>query len=236
MKRYTVLLAAATLAACGQSGDAPLTSLEGDVQTASYAIGYRTGQQMQGRTDDLDIDAFVAGLRAGAKGQTDGLLLPEEDMDEALVAYQQAQYEKMQGEMRERGAANREAGDQFRAENAARDEVTTLESGLQYEVLESGDGDSNPTLEDTVRAHYHGTLVDGTVFDSSVERGEPATFPLAHVIEGWQEALQLMSVGDKWRIVIPPDLAYGDQEAGGRIPPGSTLVFDVELLEIGVAE
>lgn len=235
MRKITLVLATAALAACGQSQDTGISSLENDEQSASYAIGYRTGQQMEGQTEDLHLESFIAGLRAGASGSED-LLMPEEEMDEALMSYQQRQYQKMQDEMASRGAANREAGDEFRAENAERDEVTTLENGLQYEVLESGDGEASPTLDDTVRAHYHGTLVDGTVFDSSVERDEPATFPLAHVIEGWQEALQLMSVGDKWRIVIPPDMAYGDQEAGGRIPPGSTLIFDVELLEIGVEE
>jgi FKBP-type peptidyl-prolyl cis-trans isomerase FklB len=235
MRKITLILATATLAACGQSQDSGITSLEDEKQTASYAIGYRTGEQMEGRADDLHLEAFIAGLRAGATGDSNPLIA-EDEMDDALMAYQQQQYEKMQSEMASRGADNRKAGDQFRAENAERGEVTTLESGLQYEVLASGDGGPNPTIDDTVRAHYHGTLVYGSVFDSSVERDEPAVFPLAHVIEGWQEALQMMSVGDKWRIVIPPEMAYGDQEAGGRIPPGSTLIFDVELLEIGAED
>ena len=109
--------------------------------------------------------------------------------------------------------------------------MTTLESGLQYEVLVAGTG-AKPSAEDTVVTHHHGTLTDGTVFDSSVERGSPATFPVNRVIPGWTEALQLMGVGSKWRLVIPPELAYGDRGAGGAIPPNSTLVFEVELLEI----
>jgi FKBP-type peptidyl-prolyl cis-trans isomerase FklB len=123
------------------------------------------------------------------------------------------------------------SGDSFRTENSARPEVTTLESGLQYEVLVEGNG-PKPSAEDTVVTHYHGTLTDGTVFDSSVERGSPASFPVNRVIPGWTEALQLMGVGSKWRLVIPPELAYGERGAGGAIPPNSTLVFEVELLEI----
>lgn len=109
--------------------------------------------------------------------------------------------------------------------------MTTLASGLQYEVLVEGNG-PKPSAEDTVVTHYHGTLTDGTVFDSSVDRGSPASFPVNRVIPGWTEALQLMGVGSKWRLVIPPELAYGERGAGGAIPPNSTLVFEVELLEI----
>ena len=119
----------------------------------------------------------------------------------------------------------------FMEENAARPEVTTTASGLQYEVLVEGTGPT-PSATDTVVTHYHGTLTDGTVFDSSVERGSPASFPVNRVIAGWTEALQMMGVGSKWRLVIPPELAYGERGAGGAIPPNATLVFEVELLEI----
>lgn len=122
-------------------------------------------------------------------------------------------------------------GATFRAENAQREGVVTLPSGLQYEVLAEGDG-ASPGPTDRVVTHYHGTLIDGTVFDSSVERGQPATFPVNGVIAGWTEALQLMQVGDKWRLVLPPELAYGERGAGARIGPGATLVFEVELLEV----
>ncbi len=123
------------------------------------------------------------------------------------------------------------AGTAFMAENGARKEVVSLPSGLQYEVITSGDGDF-PGPNDRVRCHYHGTLIDGTVFDSSVQRGNPADFPVSGVIQGWIEALQLMQVGSKYRLFIPPHLAYGERGAGGSIGPNSTLIFEVELLEI----
>ena len=129
------------------------------------------------------------------------------------------------------GAVQAEAGNAFRAENGEREEVTTLPSGLQYEVLNMGDGDK-PASTSSVTTHYHGTLIDGTVFDSSVERGTPASFPLDRVIPGWTEALQLMPVGSKWRLVLPPDLAYGERGSPPTIQPNATLVFDVELLSI----
>ena len=122
-------------------------------------------------------------------------------------------------------------GDKFLAENGERAEVTVTESGLQYEVITAGDGET-PTAASTVRTHYHGTLIDGTVFDSSYERGQPAEFPVGGVIKGWTEALQMMATGSKWRLYVPYDLAYGEQGAGGVIGPFATLIFDVELLEI----
>ena len=131
----------------------------------------------------------------------------------------------------EKSAEANEAGAAYLDENGAKEGITTTESGLQYEVLVSGDG-AKPTTNDQVTVHYHGALIDGTVFDSSVDRGEPATFGVTQVIKGWTEALQLMSVGDKWKLTIPSHLAYGDQGAGGMIGPGSTLIFEVELLSI----
>jgi FKBP-type peptidyl-prolyl cis-trans isomerase FklB len=124
-----------------------------------------------------------------------------------------------------------EEGKNFLLENAKRAEVKTLESGLQYEVITDSEG-PKPSLNDQVTTHYHGTLIDGTVFDSSVERGQPATFPVSGVIKGWTEALQLMSVGSKWRLFVPYDLAYGEKGASAQIGPYSTLVFEVELIKI----
>lgn len=129
----------------------------------------------------------------------------------------------------ERNEKMLEEGKAFLAENAKREEVTELESGLQYEVLKEGDG-PKPSAADNVTCHYHGTLIDGTVFDSSVQRGQPASFPLNMVISGWTEALQLMPTGSKWRLYLPPHLAYGDRQAGAHIKPNSTLIFEVELL------
>jgi len=128
-------------------------------------------------------------------------------------------------------ALNQEKGSAFLAENAKKDGVKTTASGLQYEVLQSGNGENHPTASSTVRVHYHGTLIDGTVFDSSVDRGETISFPLNRVIPGWTEGVQLMKVGDKFRFYIPSNLGYGDRSAG-KIPAGSTLIFDVELFEI----
>ena len=128
--------------------------------------------------------------------------------------------------------ANLEAGESFLQENKKRPEVKTTESGLQYEVLTEGNG-AKPTATDKVKCHYHGTLIDGTIFDSSVQRGQPATFPLNMVIKGWTEALQLMSVGSKYRLFLHPSLAYGERQTGAVIGPNSTLIFDVELLDIG---
>ncbi len=127
---------------------------------------------------------------------------------------------------------NLQIGQEFLAQNALREEVVTLPSGLQYEILQAGDG-PQPSVTSTVRCHYHGTMINGKVFDSSVQRGQPASFPLNRVIAGWTEALQLMPVGSKWRLFIPPQLAYGNQQVSAEIGPNSTLIFEVELLGIG---
>lgn len=230
MKKAGLIVAGVlALSACGdQSKD---VALDSDIGKASYSIGYKTGEQMKGRMDDLDFDAFIAGMRSGAKGEEGEMKLTAEEMDAAVTAYQQKKFEQMEADMKKAGDENLAKGEAFRAENGAKEGVTTLEDGLQYEVLASGDGPM-PTIDDTVIAHYHGTLMDGTVFDSSVDRGEPATFPLNRVIQGWQVALTKMHVGDKWKIVIPPEMAYGANGVGDAIGPNETLVFEVELLEI----
>jgi FKBP-type peptidyl-prolyl cis-trans isomerase FklB len=156
--------------------------------------------------------------------------MPSVSNDELRVAFNEI-HERMQAAKQEQFEGAVKEGTEFLAKNAQREEVSVTESGLQYETINSGSGDS-PTSESTVRVHYHGTLIDGTVFDSSYDRGEPAEFPVSGVIKGWTEALQLMSPGDKLRIYVPHDLAYGEQGAGAAIGPFSTLVFDVELLEV----
>jgi len=194
-------------------------SPESNLDGASYIIGYSQAKNIMEQSESLvSMDAFMRGARDAAAGEDSQV--PMEEQEQYMTALSEALLEKKNA-----------TGDNFRAENSARPEVTTLESGLQYEVLVAGTG-AKPSAEDTVMTHYHGTLTDGTVFDSSVERGSPATFPVNRVIPGWTEALQLMGVGSKWRLVIPPELAYGDRGAGGAIPPNSTLVFEVELLEI----
>ncbi len=234
MKKAGLIVAGVlALSACGDQSKN--VALDSDISKASYSIGFKTGEQMKGRMDDLDFDAFIAGMRTGAQGEEGDMKLTAEEMDAAIMAYQQKKFEQMEADMKQQQEENLAKGEAFRKENGAKEGVTTLENGIQYEVLTSGDG-AQPTKEDTVVAHYHGTLIDGTVFDSSVDRDEPATFPLSRVIQGWQEALPLMQVGDKWRIVIPPEMAYGENGVGDAIGPNETLVFEVELLEVQKAD
>lgn len=193
---------------------------------ASYGIGFQMGQQLlQNPFDGLDLDAVSAGL-------ADAFNQQEQQVDNATLnaAFGEI-HKRLQAVKEEQHAASIEQGKQFLLDNAKRDEVTVTPSGLQYEILTEGNGDK-PTAASTVRTHYHGTLVDGSVFDSSYDRGQPAEFPVGGVIKGWTEALQMMPVGSKWRLYVPHDLAYGEQGAGGAIGPFATLVFDVELLDI----
>jgi FKBP-type peptidyl-prolyl cis-trans isomerase len=193
----------------------------------SYSVGVNIGENlmMQGLTDDIDLDAFIQGLRDVVGGEPQ---LTEEQMMMALINFQQQLMERQQAD----AEAARAEGLTFLAQNGERSGVTTTSSGLQYEVLESGPaGGASPRAIDSVLAHYEGRFIDGEVFDSSIERGQPAQFMLNQVIPGWTEGLQLMKKGDKFRLFIPADLAYGPG-GSGPIPPHSTLVFDVELLEV----
>ena len=195
-------------------------------QKVSYGIGRQMGKQLADNPlDEVDIEAVAAGLRTGFSGEA-GELTPEE----LKAAFEEinARISERQAEVSTKLTAE---GDKFLAENAERAEVSVTDSGLQYEVLTEGDGEK-PLAASKVRTHYHGTLIDGTVFDSSYERGEPAEFPVNGVIPGWTEALQMMPIGSKWRLYVPHNLAYGEHGAGDRIAPYSTLVFDVELLDI----
>lgn len=194
----------------------------------SYALGMSMGHNFKGTgiktLNSADFAAGVASVYDGVK--------PEMTFDEAkrIVNEYFAKLEaEMQAEAAKQGEVNRKNGEAFLTENAKREGIKVTESGLQYEVLESGKGDS-PKASDNVEVHYTGKLIDGTVFDSSVERGVPASFGVTQVIPGWVEALQLMHEGDKWRLYIPSDLAYGPNGAGGVIGPNMTLIFDVELL------
>ncbi len=191
--------------------------------SASYALGYRIAQSMKGQgLQDISMSLFEKGFAAGVQSKS---VIPDSLLDICIKTYQ----DKMSTE---KIAANRAAGAEFLAENAKRPGVVRLTNGLQYEVIVAGTDTAKPTLKNTVRCHYHGTLINGTVFDSSVQRGEPISFPLNGVIKGWQEALQLMTVGSKWKLFIPSELAYGERSAGALIGPGSTLIFEVELLGI----
>jgi FKBP-type peptidyl-prolyl cis-trans isomerase FklB len=171
---------------------------------------------------DIDLASFQDGWNTVFTGVTPVISLQEAN---AVLQEHFAKFESQKGQKA------KVEGEAFLAENGQRTGVIKLESGLQYEVINSGDG-MVPSAMDNVKCHYHGTLIDGTVFDSSVERGEPAVFPVGGVIQGWVEALQMMNVGSKWRLFIPPHLAYGSRGAGGAIGPDTTLVFDVELIGI----
>ncbi|MNZ47937.1 FKBP-type 22 kDa peptidyl-prolyl cis-trans isomerase [compost metagenome] len=199
--------------------------LSTDETRVSYGIGRQLGDQIRDNPPPgVSLEAVIAGLSdafQGLESRVDGA---------ALSASFKVIRELMQAEAQAKAEAAAGAGREYLVENAKRDGVTVLPSGLQYEVLVAGEG-AKPSAEDTVRTHYHGTLIDGTVFDSSYDRGQPAEFPVGGVIAGWVEALQLMNAGSKWRLHVPSELAYGAQ-AVGSIPPHSVLVFDVELLEI----
>ena len=200
--------------------------LETVEQKASYGIGLQMGQQLAGSgLEGLNVDAIAKGIATALAGD-----MPEIEVDDINNALRElhTQAEAVRQEAAKAAAADGEA---FLAENAKRDEVTVTESGLQFEVLVEGTGEI-PTSDKQVRVHYHGMLTDGTVFDSSVERGQPAEFPVTGVIQGWVEALQMMPVGSKWKLYIPQDLAYGERGAGAAIPPFAALVFEVELLAI----
>ena len=211
----------------GQPAFAQL-DLENEDNRIAYSIGANIGQNLlaQQVVEGLDIDAFLAGMEDAIAGDTQ---LDQEAMMQAIQTFMQRQAEEEAAAL----AGNLAESEAYLAENAQNPRVTVLDSGLQYEVIESGpDGGESPTSSNSVLAHYHGTLPDGTVFDSAVDRGEPATFGVSQVIAGWTEALQLMKVGDKWRLFIPPDMAYGEASPTPAIPPNSALVFEVELLEV----
>lgn len=193
---------------------------------ASYAIGLQIGQQLKGSgLKDLDINAIKQGLEDVLTEKQP--ILPLNELHDALRQI----HERAMAEKKKEAEKAAQAGIDFLKENLTKEGVKSTESGLQYSILKEGDG-KIPAATDTVRVHYTGKLIDGTVFDSSVERGQPAEFPVNGVIRGWVEALQLMPVGSKWRLYIPQELAYGSQGAGASIPPFSTLIFDVELLAI----
>ena len=212
-------LATATLATGLQAQE---LDLENDQDKLSYGLGVLISESLKQQDyGDLNLDLLVQAIRENSENKAQ---MTPDDAREAL----QTQQRRIQDE---KAVAAKAAGQAFLDENAKKEGVKVTDSGLQYEVINSGEGDK-PGIEDTVKVHYVGTLEDGTEFDSSVARGEPTQFPLKGVIPGWTEGLQLMPVGSKYRFVIPSDLAYGDRGAGPQIGPNTTLVFEVELLEI----
>lgn len=232
MKKTLLALAmAGVVAGCSTPPETPEDpKLESTDQKVSYGMGLVLGERMSNDLPDLQMDQFLQGIQHGHAGDEEAQRMSREEIQQALMAYQQEMQQKQSQQAEELAKKNLEAGEAFLAENADRDEVKSTDSGLQFEVLEAGSGEK-PAATDTVKVHYTGELLSGEVFDSSRERGDPVTFGLNQVIPGWTEGLQLMSEGARYKLYIPADLAYGP--GGNRaIGPNETLIFDVELLKI----
>ena len=208
---------------------APPLVLKTDKDKASYAIGMSIGKSMHKDAVDIDPNIFARGLKDALAGGK--LLMTDEEAQAAITALKSDVQKKQEDKMAQAGEGNVKEGEAFLAANKMKEGVVTLPSGLQYKILTVGTGPM-PTAADSVVCNYKGTLINGKVFDASASHGGPATFPVGGVIKGWTEALQLMPVGSKWQLFIPPDLAYGQRGAGGDIGPGTTLIFEVELLSI----
>ncbi|MBP9216725.1 MAG: FKBP-type peptidyl-prolyl cis-trans isomerase [Agitococcus sp.] len=235
MKKLLVmssLAVAVSLAACNKpSSSTSSVKLATDDAKAAYSIGYMTAKSMSAQVPALDTKSYVAGFKdAYAKKDP---AIKEADMKTVLMAFEAKVRKEAEDKQKKDAAEAVTKGATYLAENAKKAGVTTTASGLQYQVIKEGTG-AKPVATDTVKVHYEGKLVDGTVFDSSIKRGEPVSFPLNQVIAGWTEGVQLMTVGSKYKFVIPANLAYGEQ-GGGPIPANSVLTFEVELLEINPA-
>ena len=231
----TAVALASALAGCGAPTEEPKQEvvLETTDARLSYGIGLRMGQRMFADGMTVDIAAYAAGLEdamTGAEAQ-----LTDEEINTEMSAFQERRQAEAEAERVALAQTNLEAGRAYMEEMSAREEVQTTESGLQYIVVEPGEGE-NPVAEDSVEVHYEGRLIDGTVFDSSFERGQTVTFGLTQVIAGWTEGLQLMKPGAKYKFIIPPELGYGEGGAGQMIGPNATLLFDVELIAVVKAE
>jgi FKBP-type peptidyl-prolyl cis-trans isomerase len=224
--KWMAVAAVVTVAVQAMGGDTVLSSQKDKV---SYSIGVDLGKSFKHQGLDVDPDVLAKGMKDAAAGQK--LLMTDDEMRSTMMSTQEEIMKKRETADASAGADNKKKGEEFLADNKKKEGVTTLPSGMQYKVLKAGDG-KKPASTDTVECHYKGTLINGTEFDSSYKRGQPATFPVNGVIRGWQEALPLMAVGSKWQLFIPSDLAYGPRGAGGDIGPNETLIFEVELLGI----
>lgn len=214
--------------------DAPAVAAKGGLKTekeqVSYVIGMQIGDSLKGAKDEVDLDTLFKAVRSTLDGKEP--LLTQEEAMQVMQAFSTRMQAKQMAEFEQSGKENAEQGERFLAENAGKEGVQTTASGLQYQVLSEGSG-AKPKAGDTVRVHYKGTLLDGETFDDSYARGEPVEFALSQVVPGWQEGLQLMPVGSKYKLWIPGKLGYGEQGTpGGPIGPNATLVFEVELLDI----
>lgn len=240
MKKLGLVLL--TLAVAGCNHEQKAVDLSDDDKKIAYSIGYSIGERVKDQLPELSIDALIVGVRE-AYTESAEPKMTEEERNAVLQAFQQKKMEENKVKAAEaeakakedrakamaRGETNKKAGEAFLAENAKKEGVVTLESGLQYKVETAGTG-ASPLPTEKIEVHYHGTLIDGTVFDSSIDRGEPASFVLSKVIKGWTEGLQLMKVGGEWELYVPSNLAYGASNGPGG--PNSTLIFKVKLLGI----
>jgi FKBP-type peptidyl-prolyl cis-trans isomerase FklB len=211
-----------------KASSAPLT-LSTDKDKTSYAIGMDLGNKLKSQSIEVDTAILLRGMNDGIAGNK--ALMTDEEMRTSLTALSTQIRAKQTAMLKELTEKNKSEGDAFLAENKSKEGVVALPSGLQYKILKAGDG-PKPAASDSVVCNYKGTLINGKEFDSSYKRGQPATFPVGGVIKGWTEALQLMPVGSKWQLFIPPDLGYGERGAGADIQPDSTLIFEVELMSI----
>jgi FKBP-type peptidyl-prolyl cis-trans isomerase len=227
--RYLLVLAASIALLLSFCTPEKKTELKDDKAKESYSVGYQFGQNLKKMKADLDAKVLSEGIEDALSGKESRLT--EEEMGASLSNLRQRSVTAMQEELKAQAEKNLVEGEKFLTENKTKEGVKTTASGLQYKIIEEGKGPS-PKAGDTVTVNYRGTLIDGTQFDSSYDRGQPATFPLTGVIPGWTEALQMMKKGSKWELYIPADLAYGERGAGNRIPPNSTLIFEVELISI----
>lgn len=224
MNKLAIVMAAGlamTLTACNKA------DLKSDKGQASYAIGQQIGKNLKAQSIEVDAKTLAISLADATAGKSD---MTDEEIQKAMMKLQEMAIKKQQ----EEGENNKKKSEEFLEKNKTAEGVKATASGLQYSVITEGTG-ATPKADDTVKCHYTGTLIDGTKFDSSVDRGQPAEFPVSGVIPGWTEALQMMKVGSKYKLFIPPELAYGPAGRPG-IPPNSTLIFEVELLDIVKAE
>lgn len=228
MKYLLTVLVSFGLLAC-QSNTQDNIKMNSQTDSVSYAIGLDIGKNLKSQKIEVAAEVLAQGIKDII--DSNKTLLTETEAQEVLMAFQKRLMAKHEEMMKGQGDKNKLAGEEFLAANKAKEGVVTLPNGLQYKVIKMGTG-KNPKATDNVTVHYRGTLIDGTEFDSSIGRGEPATFQLDQVIKGWTEGVQLMPVGSKFEFYIPSDLGYGDRSAGQLIQPNSTLIFEVELISI----
>jgi len=230
MKKFLVMciIVTATLS-YAETSKSKDVSIKSDTDKLSYSIGIEIGTSLRPLKDEMNMDFFTKGIIDGLNNNEP--LLTQEEMVNVKKTIIEKMKNKQISNQKEHGDKNLKLGKEYMSKNKTKKNVTTTSSGLQYSVIRMGEG-KKPKSTDRVKVHYQGTLIDGTEFDSSYKRGEPAVFPLNGVISGWTEGLQLMPVGSKFQFVIPPNLAYGERGTGGTIGPNATLIFDVELLEI----